>query len=120
MKSTDKSTIEVAGRKFDIPCLPFAQNRIVVPSVSFALKAINRLHGPEKEPLNLTAMDHMYLAVFQAVSYVDPKITRAEFDTWGIHMVELVRAVTTIALQTGVLVRAESVQGGEKEGSKEE
>ena len=107
MKSTDKSTIELAGRTFDIPCLPFAKNRVVVHACSNALKALAKLHGPEKEPLSLTAMDYMYLAVFEAVSFVDQKIDRKTFDTWPIYTPELADAVTKIALQTGVLVRSE-------------
>ncbi len=117
MKSTDTSEIEVAGRKFSIPCLPFSKNRIVVHACSNALKALNRLHGPEKEPLSLTTMDYMYLAVFEAISFVDQKIDRKTFDSWNIYTPDLVRAVTVIATQTGVLIRAD--KGGESSGSKE-
>lgn len=105
MQSTDKTTIELAGRKFDIPCLPFAKNRVIVPACSFALKAMGKMTGPEKEPLSITAIDYMYLAVFEAVNYVNPKIDRKEYDSWNIYTPELVTAVTKISIQTGVLMR---------------
>lgn len=106
MDSATKRQISVGGKTFTLGCLPFAKNRIVVPSCSFALKAINRSQPPESEPLNVTATDHMYLAVFEAVNHADPKVTREEFNSWGIYLPDLIQATITVALQTGVLVQS--------------
>ncbi len=106
MDSTEKKSINLAGREFKIGFLPFAKNRIVVQAASFALKAINRSAAPTLEPLNITAIDYIYLAVYEAVSHADPKITRDEFNSWGIYLPDLISALMVIALQTGVLVQA--------------
>lgn len=111
MDSATKRPITLAGRTFDIPCLPFKKNRIVVPACSFALKAINRSQAPELEPINVTAIDNIYLAVFEAVSCADPDVTREVFDSWGCYLPDLIAAVMIIALQTGVLVQ---VKDGDK------
>lgn len=115
MKSTDTSTFELAGRKFVLPCLPFDKNRIIIPSVCCGLEAINQFNK-NKTPLRITDIDHIYLAVFEAVSFVDKSVDRKTFDAWGIQMPELANALTTIAKQTGILVKAEGV---ERTGSKE-
>ena len=114
MDSTSKTKITLAGRVFDIPCLPFKQNREIVPAVSYALRAITRANPPTSEPINITAMDYMYTAVYSAVSYVDPKVTRDEFNTWGISFGELTDALTGIAIQTGILVKSEGGDAGEQ------
>ena len=111
MTSTTKRDVILGGRKFELSCLPFCKNRIVVPAVSFALKAINRAGEPLLEPLSITAVDYIYLAVFEAVNFVDPKVTREEFDKWGLSIMELCSAMKIVALQTGVLVQADG-QGG--------
>ena len=59
-------------------------------------------------------MDYIYLCVFEAISFVDPKITREEFDSWGLYLPELSNAVTKIALQTGVLIQIK--EGDKKKG----
>lgn len=105
MDSAQKTTITLAGKSFDIPCLPFKKCRAVVPAASYALKAVARSNGPEKEPLNVTAIDYLYVAVFEAVSYAYPSVTREQFDKWEISLTELLAALTAISLQTGVLVR---------------
>jgi len=114
MQSTDKTKIVIAGRDFEIPCLPFKKNRVIVQACCFAIKAMNDYNGPDKVPLSITAIDYMYLAVYEAVSFVDPKISREDFDKWQIYMPDLAVAVTQIATQTGVLVRAEGGGSGEK------
>lgn len=110
MKSTDTTKITIAGRNFDVPCLPFAKNRQIVPACIFGLKALDALEK-EKKPMTVTDMDHIYLAVFEAVNFCDPKVDRKEFDSWGMDMKELGVALMKIALQTGVMVRKEGEAG---------
>ena len=106
MDSSQKKNLTVAGKTFAIGCLPFAKNRTVVQACSFALKAINQSQPPESVPLSITAIDYMYLAVFEAVNFADPKVTRDEFNTWGIYLPDLITALMVVALQTGVLVQS--------------
>ncbi len=105
MDSTEKKTITLAGKSFALGCLPFAKNRIVVQAASFALKAINQSQPPENIPLSITAIDYIYLAVYEAVNFSDPKITRDEFNSWGIYLPDLISSLMIVALQTGVLVQ---------------
>ncbi len=105
MDSSEKKTIQLAGKVFTLGYLPFAKNRIVVQACSSALKAINKSQPPESEPLSITAIDYMYLAVYEAVNFADPKVTREEFNSWGIYLPDLIQATITVALQTGVLVQ---------------
>ncbi len=115
MKSTDTSEFELAGRKFTLPCLPFSKNRIVVPSACTGLNALNEFNK-NKTPLRITDMDHIYLAVFEAVNFIDEKVDRKTFDSWGINMQEMAFALTQIAKQSGILMKAE---GGVNSASKE-
>lgn len=110
MDSTEKRKISLAGKPFEIGFLPFFKNRIVVQAASFALKAIERTKEPINEPLNITAIDYIYLAVYEAVSHADPKVTRDEFNSWGVYLPDLISALMIVALQTGVLVQAKGEQ----------
>jgi hypothetical protein len=117
MDSTQKRTITLGGRVFTLGYLPFKKNRIVVPAADFAWKAYRRSLPPElggeNQPLNVTAVDNTYLAVFEAVSHADPKVTRDEFDSWGLSLQELGKALMQVCLQTGVLTQAEKITTGE-------
>lgn len=112
MDSTTKRKIELAGRSFEIPCLPFAKNRKIIPAVSFALREINE---QKDKPTSVTAVDNTYLAVFEAISYVDPKVTREDFDKWEIFWPDLMAAMMIVALQTGVLVQSKDKAGASGE-----
>ena len=112
--STEKRVIELAGRRFELSYLPFSKNRIVVNAAQIALKAIRESLQPGGPPLRLTDIDYMYLAVFEAVSFADPKVTREEFDKWGMGLPELTTALMAVAFQTGVLVQAEGENGSKE------
>ena len=116
MDSTTKRKITLAGRTFEISCLPFKKNRMVVPAASFALNAINRSQSPTNEPLNITAIDNIYLAVYEAISHSDPSITREQFNEWGCFLPDLIAALMIVALQTGVLIQTDGKAGEAKAG----
>lgn len=112
MNSTETKKIEIAGKEFNIPFLPFKKNRIVVNACSFALKELAEAQAPTNKPLSLTAIDYIYLAIFEAVNHADAKVTREVFDAWGCYLPDMVTALKKIALQTGVLM--EMPEGGAK------
>lgn len=113
MDSTQKRKVTLAGKTFEIGFLPFAKNRIVVQAASAALAAIERTKPPLNEPLSITAIDYAYLAVFEAVNFADPKVTREEFNSWGVYTPDLLAALMVVALQTGVLVQQGKQTTGE-------
>ena len=108
MDSAERKNIVLNGKTFSIGYLPFAKNRKVIPATDYAFKAYKRSLPPTSEPLNVTAIDNTYLAIFEAVNYADPKVTREIFDSWPLNMQELITALIVIAQQTGVLVQQHS------------
>ncbi len=109
MSSTDQKILKLAGREFTLSYLPFAKNRVVVPAVTTALDAIKKANRTENpEALRITDMDYMYLAIYEAVSYADPSVSRETFNSWGMPLTELIAALMVVALQTGVLVQGDA------------
>lgn len=112
MDSTTTKTITLGGRAFKLAPLPFKANRIVVPAADFAWKALrNSLPvnmGGNAIPLNVTAVDNIYLAVFTAVNCADPKVTREEFDSWALTVKEMEVALVQVCFATGVLSQAQA------------
>lgn len=102
MNTTDKTKINLGGSDFEITCLPFSVNRIVVPAADFAWKALTR-SKEHNEPLNVTAIDNTYLAVFSAVNHCYPDMSREKFDKLNLDMNEMLIALAGVCLQTGVL-----------------
>jgi hypothetical protein len=115
MNSIEKTVINLGGREFTITCLPFAKNRLVIPAADFAWKAYKRSQT-ENEPMSVTAIDNTYLAVFEAVSFVDNAITRDIFNTWNLDLQEMLIALASVCLQTGVLSKAEKKEGSDTPG----
>lgn len=114
MSTTEKRDLKLGGKVYKLSYLPFAKNRIVVNAASIALRAIKEANTPGGNPLRLTDIDYMYLAVFEAVNFADPGVSRETFDQMGFSMVELVEALMVVALQTGVLVQGEESAASSK------
>ncbi len=63
------------------------------------------------EPLQVTAIDHMNIAIFEAINHVNKEVTREIYDSWPQYFPELCIALRTICMQTGVLVEVSEAAG---------
>lgn len=109
MDSTTKTTIRLAGRTFDLACLPIKKLRVVVPAAWTAYLAIEKAKGDSEKkidavPLRPTDMDWMFLAIFEALEFVSPGLKREDFDNLTTDLVECIVALRAVAFQTGVIV----------------
>lgn len=98
----DKSipTIKVGGLEWPVPFLAPRQNRVIVPGL---MKLGENL---DVRQMNQEQYDTVVSFVYIAMTRAHPALTKEEFDDMAFPLEDMMQALQTIGLQTGMLKKS--------------
>ncbi len=99
-------TIEWDGKQWPIPLLAPRENRIVLPAVMRSRITVQKM-TQENAPMTTEEYDDLTLIVYWGLRRAHPSLTRDQFDDVPISTIDLLRAMTTVARQTGAVAVGE-------------
>jgi hypothetical protein len=103
MTPQEAPKISLGGKEYPIPKLAPRQQRIVIPKGLALMKAFAESAGkPEAGEISAEQFDDLFDIVFTACTRADPSLKRDDFLDRPASFFELMSALNTIMLQTGM------------------
>ena len=96
------NSISLGGRTWAVPPLPWRVVRSIQPRLG-AFFTATRGEGARVLVLSTADLDSMAQAIFEAVSFAAPGLTREEFDGLSFGSLDLARAIPAVSRAAGMI-----------------